>query len=88
MHTDRLPEIISELYQLVRKLEEMFPGRHFTPDGHLVGSIGECLAAYHYGPERLPASSSGADAVKGSISLEIKATQAGRMRHIIENIHC
>lgn len=79
MHTDRLPEIISELYQVVRNLEEMFPGRHFTPDGHLIGSIGECLAAYHYGLELLPASSRGADAVKGSIRVEIKATQAGRI---------
>jgi len=79
MNPDRLPEIISELYQLVRKLEEMFPRRHFTPDGHLVGSIGECLAAYHYGLELLPASSPGADAVKGSIRVEIKATQAGRI---------
>lgn len=47
MDTDRLPRIIEELYGLVRELEEMFPGRHFTPDGHLVGSIGECLAAHH-----------------------------------------
>jgi hypothetical protein len=27
----------------------MFPGGHFTPDGHMVGSIGEAIAAYHYG---------------------------------------
>ena len=79
MNPDRLPEIISELYQVVRELEEMFPERHFTPDGHLVGSIGECLAAYHYGLELLPASSLGADAVKGRIRVEIKATQAGRI---------
>ena len=54
----------------------MFPGRHFTPDGHLVGSLGECLAAYHYGLELLPASSPGADAVKDGRKIEIKATQA------------
>jgi hypothetical protein len=29
----------------------MFPGRHFTPDGHMVGSFGEALAAHHYGIE-------------------------------------
>lgn len=79
MNPDRLPEIISELYHLVRQLEEMFPGRNFTPDGHLVGSIGECLAAYHYGLELLPASSPGVDAVKENISVEIKATQANRI---------
>jgi hypothetical protein len=57
----------------------MFPGRHFTPDGHLVGSLGECLAAYHYELELLPASSPGADAVKQGRNIEIKATQGQRV---------
>jgi hypothetical protein len=34
----RLPELIGDLYRIVEELETMFPGRHFTPDGHLVGS--------------------------------------------------
>jgi hypothetical protein len=71
----RLPELMKELYRIVGDLEEMFPGRHFTPDGHLVGSLGECLAAYHYGLELLPASSPGVDAVKDGLNIEIKATQ-------------
>ena len=41
MNKTRFPEIIRELYRLIDELEQMFPGRHFTPDGHLVGSIGE-----------------------------------------------
>lgn len=57
----------------------MFPGRHFTPDGHLVGSLGECLAAYHYDLELLPASSKGSDAVANGVSVEIKATQGSRV---------
>ena len=57
----------------------MFPGRHFTPDGHLVGSLGECLAAYHYGLELLPASSPGVDAMKNGRNIEIKATQGQRV---------
>ena len=57
----------------------MFPGRRFTPDGHLVGSLGECLAAYHYGLELLPASSPSVDAVKGGLKVEIKATQGQRV---------
>ena len=57
----------------------MFPGRHFTPDGHLVGSIGETLAAYHYGLELLPASSKGKDAMLDGKCVEIKATQASRV---------
>jgi hypothetical protein len=41
-----IPKLIKELYGIVDSLEALFPGRHFTPDGHLVGSIGEVLAAY------------------------------------------
>ena len=26
----------------------MFSDRHFTPDGHVVGGIGECLVADEY----------------------------------------
>ncbi|WP_372592134.1 DUF6998 domain-containing protein [Guyparkeria sp.] len=79
MDRARLPELIGDLYRIVGELEEMFPGRHFTPDGHLVGSLGECLAAYHYGLELLRASSPGVDAVKNGLGIEIKATQANRV---------
>ncbi len=43
---DQIPILIKELYEIVNKLEEHFLAWHFTPDGHLVGSIGEVLAAY------------------------------------------
>jgi hypothetical protein len=79
MDRERLPELITDLYRIVGELEVMFPGRHFTPDGHLVGSLGECLAAYHYGLELLPASSPGVDAVKDGRKIEIKATQGQRV---------
>lgn len=42
---------IQELIKIVSELETEFPGRHFTIDGHLVGSIGEVMAAYYYGIE-------------------------------------
>ncbi len=55
----------------------MFPGRHFTPDGHMVGSIGECLVADAYGLELMNASNKGYDALSPSgQQVEIKATQA------------
>lgn len=44
---DRLPHLIAELYRIVDELEAIFQ-RKFTPDGHLVGSIGEVVAAYFY----------------------------------------
>jgi len=57
MDAERLPEIIREIYRLVADLEAMFPSRHFTPDGPMVGSIGEALAAYYYGFDELFAAS-------------------------------
>lgn len=41
----RLPEPVAAIYQAVSQLEAAYPGRKFTPDGHLVGSIGEVIAA-------------------------------------------
>lgn len=42
----RAPELLGHLYGIVNRLEALFPERKFTPDGHLVGSIGEALAAH------------------------------------------
>ncbi|AGP86555.1 DUF6998 domain-containing protein [Alteromonas mediterranea] len=75
-HIEQVPAKVREIYQIVSELEDMF-GRHFTPDGHMVGSIGEVLAAYHYNLELLPASAERHDAVtKDGINVQIKATQA------------
>lgn len=73
---DQIAILIKELYKIVSKLEEHFPGRHFTPDGHLVGSIGEVLAAYYYSLKLLPASAEKHDAetIEGK-KVQIKATQ-------------
>lgn len=51
-----LSTIVEGLYALVSQLEECFPSRHFTPDGHLVGSLGEVYAAEAYGLRLLEAS--------------------------------
>lgn len=40
-----------EILQITKELEKECQGRHFTMDGHLVGSIGEVVASYHYGIE-------------------------------------
>ncbi len=75
MNTQRLPNLIRDLYRIVGELEAMFPGRRFTPDGHLVGSLGECLVAYHYGVELHAASHPGHDGACDGRSVQIKATQ-------------
>lgn len=68
---------IHDLYSLVNDLETMFPERPFTPDGHMVGSIGECLVADAYGLKLMPPSNKGYDAIsRDGIKVEIKATQA------------
>jgi hypothetical protein len=74
---ESIPELVRSLYGIVRQLEDLFPGRKFTPDGHLVGSIGEVLAADRYGLELLGASAERHDATAPNGRLvQIKATQA------------
>ena len=51
---DQAAEKIKELYEISAELERLFPGRHYTPDGHMIGSIGEALAASYYGLELFP----------------------------------
>ncbi|MCW5729987.1 MAG: hypothetical protein KIT20_04460 [Alphaproteobacteria bacterium] len=55
-------ELVRLLFSVVDELESLFPSRRFTPDGHLVGSLGEAIAAYIYGLELLPASTKTHDA--------------------------
>ena len=79
MDTTRFPQLLRAIYDAVDELESMFPGRHFTPDGHLVGSLGEALAAHHYELELLPASARCHDAACDGRSVQIKATQGDRI---------
>ena len=76
---DEVPALIRDLYAIVSKLEFIFPGRHFTPDGHLVGSIGEALASTYYGVELCRASTEGHDGVREGRKVEVKATQGERI---------
>ena len=72
--------LVGRLYDIVSELEALFPGRYFTPDGHLVGSLGEVLAACRYGLELLPASAQLHDARTSSGALvQIKATPGKRI---------
>jgi len=79
MDTKRFPGLIRAIYEAVDDLEKMFPGRHFTPDGHMVGSLGEALAAYHYGIALLPASHATHDGVLAGRNVQVKATQGSRI---------
>ena len=71
-----IPALVEKIYSIVDKLEQLFPGRRFTPDGHLVGSIGEVLAAHAYELVLLPSSHAGHDAkARDGRLVQIKATQ-------------
>lgn len=71
---------IREIYKIANELEEMYSGRHFTPDGHMVGSIGEVIAAEEYGLELFEASHPVHDAkTKDGKQVQIKATQGDKI---------
>jgi hypothetical protein len=64
------------MFKISTELENAFPGRKFTLDGHLVGSIGEVIAAYYYNLVLLPSSTERHDASAPDGRLvQIKATQ-------------
>jgi hypothetical protein len=81
-HEDRstkLRDLIRQLYAVVAALEEEFEGRKFTPDGHLVGSIGEVVAAYSFNLTLLPASNATHDAkATDGTQVQIKLTGGKR----------
>lgn len=75
MDLARFPQLLRSIYDAVDQLEAMFPGRHFTPDGHMVGSLGEALAAHYYGVELYVASSECHDGSCDGRMVQVKATQ-------------
>ena len=73
---------IEELKEKYRKLNYIISemdleyDRHFTLDGHLIGSIGEVLAAYYYGIELATASYKTHDGkTEDGKNVQIKITQ-------------
>lgn len=72
-----LPAQVAAIYRAVGELEAIYPGRKFTPDGHLVGSIGEVVAAEALGLTLYPGSHPSHDAFDANGDVQIKMT-AGR----------
>jgi hypothetical protein len=85
----QVPRLIKALYATVDELNSLFPGRPFTPDGHLVGSIGEVVAAYVYDLELERCSNPGFDAkLKDSgKTVEIKLTSGTRINISQQDIY-
>jgi hypothetical protein len=53
-NVDQVPRLAGCPYEIVSELENLFPGRRFTPDGHLVGSPGEVAVMRVPERDRLP----------------------------------
>ncbi len=72
-------ELLGELYRIVHRLEALFPGRKFTPDGHLVRSISKVLAAHTFALDLLPGSFPNHDALAADgRKVQISFTQGTR----------
>jgi len=77
---DRALQLVKDVFAATAALEEMFPGRKFTPDGHLVGSLGEVIAAHRYGLTLTPASTKAHDAIApDGRKVEVKLTGTNRV---------
>ncbi len=71
-NSEQTTRLIQDPHGIVADLEEIAPGRRFTPDGHVVDTIGEVVA----GLELMPASTEGYDAVApDGRTVAIKTTQ-------------
>ena len=72
---DLIRDNVQKMIEIVAELEKEFPARHFTLDGHLVGSIGEVMAAYYYGVDLFKASTERHDGIVNDCEVQIKITQ-------------
>lgn len=70
----KLPPAVRKIFEAVEELSARYPGRPFTPDGHLVGSIGEVIAAEALGLTLYPPSQAGHDAYDENGDVQIKLT--------------
>jgi hypothetical protein len=75
-----LPAEVADIYRASAALEARWPGRKFTPDGHLVGSIGEVVAAEALGLTLYPPGQAGHDAHDGKGGdVQIKLTAGNKV---------
>lgn len=76
----KIKRLIRQLFEITTELGKEFGDRKFTPDGHLVGSIGEVVAAYAFGLTLLPGGHERHDGTAPDGTLvQIKLTGAERI---------
>lgn len=69
-----LKQRIFEIHKSIEMMNKDY-GRHFTMDGHLLGSAGEVFAKYFYGIELYEASHKTYDGYHGTRQIQVKITQ-------------
>jgi hypothetical protein len=57
-----LPTAVAKIYEATKQLNAEYPCRSFTPDGHLVGHLGEAIAAKEFNLKLLSSAHPGHDA--------------------------
>lgn len=72
----RTKKAIVDIFRKAAELTELW-ARPFTPDGHMIGSMGETYAAIHYGIVLHPPSNKLHDGRWRKREVQIKATQKG-----------
>ena len=73
---EQIPALLSDLLKTTGRLNKLFPGRPFTPDGQLVGSIGEVVAEYIYDVHLEPCSTPQIDArTEDGRTVQVKLTR-------------
>src|ERR1700753_700131 len=73
---EQVPMLISDLLKTTGRLNSLLKGRPFTPDGRLVGSIGEVVAEYIYDLTLEPCSTPHIDA-KSKIGQTVQVKLTG-----------
>jgi len=79
-----LPPPVAKLYAAVAELEQIYKGRKFTLDGHLLGSVSEVLAETALKMRLLKMSAPVHDAVcndRGDVQIKITAKRSIGLRH-------
>lgn len=71
---EQLKRYIFEIYRDIEIMNREY-NRHFTMDGHLLGSVGEVFASFYYGIELYEASHKIHDGIKDGKEVQIKITQ-------------
>jgi hypothetical protein len=71
---DEIIELIRQIFRTSERLSSL-TGRPFTPDGHMIGSIGELYAQEYYGVGLYRPGHKGHDGVWSGREVQIKATQ-------------